>query len=108
MSTKSSPGWSAHERTRELCTQCSAPATLPELFSRGYWNSPAAHTTYRAVSLSLARDCLRGTGASPRGLLRTPTLKSGALNMSSPTASTEMTSVSVRTCSFAPRTRAER
>jgi len=46
MSTYSSPGISFHERTRELCVQSPAPAKASGL-SRGYWNSPAAQTTYR-------------------------------------------------------------
>ena len=37
----------AHERTRELCRHSSDPARAPEHSQRGYWYSPAAHTTYR-------------------------------------------------------------
>ena len=51
MMTCSSPGWLAHDRTRELCTQSSPPGTALES-SRGYWNSPAAHTTNRVRSVA--------------------------------------------------------
>ena len=90
MTTKSSPGRVAHDGTRELCMHSSAPGMAPaNCVSAGYWNSPAAHTTYRAVSFF--------GSASKRlpGLVRTTTLNRGS--PSSPTSLTEVTSVSVRT-----------
>eukprot|EP00964_Phaeocystis_antarctica_P073144 scaffold44848_cov66-Phaeocystis_antarctica.AAC.5 len=118
MSTKSSPGRLAHDRTSELCMHSSAPATVLEL-SAGYWNSPAAHTTYRAVSFSkFARGAQHdfppfSLPASTPGLLckildswnglevaETPTLKSGGPPFT-PSAWTETTSVIVRTRSSA-------
>ena len=108
MSTKSSPGSLAHDRTLELCMHSSAPATALELSTAGYWNSPAAHTTYRAVSFSVVRAGRRSPGLlckildSWNGLevAEIPTLKSGG-PPSTPCAWTETTSVIVRTRSSA-------
>jgi len=77
--TKSSPGSSAQDRTCELCKQCSDPGSsfdsclrlffvsfccvwllLPdpmpvkEAAFFGYWNSPAGHTMYLAVTISVS------------------------------------------------------
>ena len=99
MTTKSSPGRPAHEGTRELCMQSSAPTTAPALSaSAGYWNSPAAHTTYRAASVSVAP--VGPVRRLPGSARESPTLKSGGPPFT-PSAWTETTSVCVRTHSLA-------
>ena len=63
MTTKSSPGSSFQLRTLELCLQSSAPGKNGSCsLALGYWNSPAAHTTYRACIVSF----LSGPMASPK------------------------------------------
>ena len=103
MTTKSSPGRLAHDCTRELCMQSSVPGTAPELAAfAGYWNSPAAHTTYRAASVSVAPagPVRRLPGSLGLEAAEIPTLKSGGPPFT-PSAWTETTSVCVRTHSLA-------
>lgn len=85
MITKSSPGSLTHDRTCELCRQSSVPTMLQEL-TFGYWNSPAAHTTYRAVSFSVAAFLPRAASPGVNSASPTPTLK-----LFAPSASTEIT-----------------
>ena len=90
--------------------QSSAPSTAPELsVSAGYWNSPAAHTTYRVVSVSVASagPVRRLPGSLGLEAGETPTLKRGGPPFT-PSAWTETTSVCVRTHSLASLTSAFR
>mmetsp|Transcript_42766 Transcript_42766/g.137861 ORF Transcript_42766/g.137861 Transcript_42766/m.137861 type:complete len:202 (+) Transcript_42766:356-961(+) len=95
MTTKSSPGSSFQLRTSELCRQSSQPGKRGPL-ARGYWNSPAAQTTYR-----LRRTVRSPPPSSPAGPTSTSKLPSGR-------RLTASTSVPVRTASFARSASARR